>query len=230
MKRRPNSFDFIYAVRNTKLLCVPERLLDPFESTTIDYTLLTQPMDDPTRTRMRIGKLQVFPPRLVSPGDIGMQELDGFGAQAGRYLDFLRRHAAAIRLLRYSYRLRREEYREQLIDAPLAEVTERAEREFRHQANPRAALVVGVDEPWDVCILHLFMRMVQNSVPKALEEFETRAHAAANRSLPNAMIAEIEQAFAEAERDAAKIKPLGRLLKDKGVFDRYQDRFFALIK
>ena len=67
MKRGPNTFDFVYAVRNTRIVRAPERLLDPFDQTLVNYTLLAQPMDDPTKTRVREGKLQTFPPRLLLP-------------------------------------------------------------------------------------------------------------------------------------------------------------------
>lgn len=230
MPRRPSEFDFVYAVRHTKILCAPERLLDPFDATTIDYTLLTEPMDSPGQTRIREGKLQTFPPRLVLPGDLSTQELENFGEQAQRYLNFLQTHAAQIRILQYSYRLRREHYSETLLHESLDDVKERAKRSFERKANPAAALIVGVDEPWDVCVLHLFMRLVQASVPRTLREIERRAKADFREHLPGDDRTEIERAFAAAAKDASLIKPLGQMLKRKGLFDLYQDRFFALIR
>ena len=41
---------------------------------------------------------------------------------------------------------------------------------------------------------------------------------------------EVERAFAAAAKDPTLIKPLGRLLKEKGLFELYQDRFFALVR
>lgn len=229
MKRGPSEFDFVYAVRHTEILRAPKRLLDPFDQTTVSYTLLTQPMDDPTKTRVREGKLQTFPPRLLLPGDLSTQELEGFGAQAERYLAFLRAHAAQIRILRYSYRLRRETYSETLLSEPLEVVRDRAAAALERRADPMAALVVGVDEPWDVCLLHLFMRLVQASVPRAIHALEERAKASFRERVSGDDRAEIERAFEAAAKDAALIKPLGRLLKEKGLFELYQDRFFALL-
>lgn len=229
MKSNPTNFDFAYAVRHTQIVCAPERLLDPFDQTTIDYTLLTQPMDNPNKTRIREGKLQTFPPRLLLPGDLSTQELEGFGQQSQRYLDFLKERAANIRILRYSYRLRRESYQETLLSDPLEVVCERAKKAFRQRENAAAALVVGVDEPWDVCLLHLFMRLVQASIPRTLHALEKNAKAAFRERLPHDDRDEIERAFAAAAKDASLIKPLGRLLKSKGLFELYQDRFFALL-
>lgn len=223
-------FDFMYAVRNTSIVCAPKRLLDPFDQTTIDYTLLAQPMDDPHKTRVRIGKLQTYPPRLVLPDDLSVQELEGFGPQAERYLEFLKAHASKIRILRYSYRLKREKYTEHLLSEPLEVVKDRVKAELAETNNPYATLLVGVDEPWDVCLLHLFMKLVQASVPKALKQIDQRAQQFLRTHLPTEDQQEIERAFAAAAKDPTLIKELGKLLKSKGVFDLYQDRFFALIK
>ncbi len=229
MKRGPDAFDFAYAVRHTEIVRAPKRLLSPFDQTTVAYILLTQPMDDPTKTRVREGRLQTFPPRLLLPGDLSTQELEGFGPQAERYLEFLRSHAAQIRILRYSYRLRREAYSETLLSEPLEAVRARAAAALERRDDPMAALVVGVDEPWDVCLLHLFMRLVQASVPQAIHALEARAKASFRERVPGDDRAEIERAFAAAEKDASLVKPLGRLLKEKGLFELYQDRFFALL-
>lgn len=229
MKKQPSQFDFVYAVRHTEILRAPERILDPFDQTTIDYTLLAEPMDDPGKTRVREGKLQTFPPRLVLPGDLSTQELEGFGPQAQQYLEFLKAHASQIRILRYSYRLKREMYSETLLSEPIETVKSRVLASQQRQQNPYAAVVAGVDEPWDVCLLHLFMRLVQASVPRAIQAFDRRAKSDLRDRMPADERSEIERAFAAAEKDPSLIKPLGRLLKEKGLFDLYQDRFFGLL-
>ncbi len=228
--KRPTQFDFVYAVRHTKILCAPERLLEAFDQTSVKYTLLAEPMDNPNQTRVREGTLQTFPPRLMLPGDLSSQELEGFGEQARSYLEFLKTHAAHIRVLQYSYRLRRESYTETLLNEPLEAVRTRAEAAFARKQDPYAALVLGVDEPWDVCILHLFMRLVHASVPATIKALETRSKQDFRERLPGEARQEIEHAFAAAERDPSLVKQLGRLLKERGVFELYQDRFFALIR
>ncbi len=228
--KRPTNFDFMYAVRNTKIVCAPERLLDAFDQTSIRYTLLASPMDNPNQTRVREGILQTLPPRLVLPGAFSTQELEGFGPQAQEYLDFLKEHAEHIRVLQFSYRLRRESYSETLVSEPSEVVTERVKTAFKAKQNPSAALVVGVDEPWDVCLLHLFVRLVQASLPATLKSLEQREKAAFRERLPRDDRSEIERAFVAAERDPTLVKELGKMLKARGAFELYQDRFFGLLK
>lgn len=227
--RKPNEFDFVYAVRHTEILHAPKRILDPFDQTTIDYTLIAQPMDNPNQTCIREGKLQTFPPHLILPQDLFTQELEGFGQQAQKYLEFLQQHASRIRILRYSYRLRRETYRETIVNEPIDLIREQTLERHKASTNPYAALVQGVDEPWDVCLLHLFMKLVQASVPKALDAIEKRAKSNFKEQLPQSDRAEIERAFAAAEHDRTLVPRLGNLLREKGLFEVYQDRFFALL-
>ena len=61
------------------------------------------------------------------------------------------------------------------------------------------------------------------------DALEKNAKAAFRERLPHDDRDEIERAFAAAAKDASLIKPLGRLLKAKGLFELYQDRFFALL-
>ena len=41
---------------------------------------------------------------------------------------------------------------------------------------------------------------------------------------------DVEDAFARAERDPSLIRELGAFLRRQGVFERYQDRFFKLVR
>ena len=47
---------------------------------------------------------------------------------------------------------------------------------------------------------------------------------------PRAVREEVERAFEQAQENPALVKDLGALLQRHGVFDRYQDRFFKLVR
>ena len=55
-------------------------------------------------------------------------------------------------------------------------------------------------------------------------------HAGIRDGLPSGLRDEIEKGFQAASKDASLIKPLGKLLHDHGLFERFQDRFFELIQ
>jgi hypothetical protein len=41
---------------------------------------------------------------------------------------------------------------------------------------------------------------------------------------------QIERSFLKASRDASKLPELAELLKENGLFERYEDRFFAAVR
>jgi hypothetical protein len=48
--------------------------------------------------------------------------------------------------------------------------------------------------------------------------------------VPHGLREQIEGGFKAAATDASTIKALGGLLQKHGVFEQYEDRFFALVK
>ena len=48
--------------------------------------------------------------------------------------------------------------------------------------------------------------------------------------MQNSLTESIEQEFLQASRDALKINALAERLKQNGLWEQYEDRFFALVK
>ena len=88
-----------------------------------------------------------------------------------------------------------------------------------------AAILVGVDHPWEVCLLKLMTELVQDSAMSNIQDIrqqERDHHAQLHQSL--------EKAFLDASRDHTKVQALASLLKEHRLFDRYEDRFFAAVQ
>lgn len=221
--------DFWFAVKNTKLVLPPKRHLETFGNTLINYTLVCELMDTVGRIRIREGRLQGNQPQIITPTDYAQWVLDGFGAEAEKYLAWLRKHEDSLRILRYGYVLKQEAYSEEVVSGTLEEVTERVKKDVEARDQPFQAVVQGVDEPWDVCVMQMFWLLAKNSHPANVRELEERHMFEMRDRIPAGVKAEIEQAFRAAERDSTLVKDLGRLLQSHGVFEQYQDRFFALI-
>jgi hypothetical protein len=135
-----------------------------------------------------------------------------------------------VRILRYGYILKQEAFSEQVLTDTLAAVVARVKEAVEAKKDPFSAVIQGVDQPWDVCLVRFFWQMIQNSMQANIQEMNERRMFELREGVPMGVRDQIEQAFTAAERDSAMIKPLGRLLQQHGVFDRYQDRFFALVK
>ncbi len=230
MNKNPTDFDFWYAVNNTEILIPPRRHIETFGNTIINYHLVCGVMDDTGKVRVREGRMQALRPQIITPSTYANTMLEGFGEQAQQYLEWLKEHEDSIRVLRYGYTLKKEAYTEALITDTIEAVVERVVNEVGARNDPFAAVVRGVDEPWDVCLVKLFWRVIESSAGSNIRELQERHMFEIKDGIPRGVREDIEKAFAAARKDAALIKPLGKFLQDNGVFEQYQDRFFELVK
>ncbi len=230
MNKKPMQFDFWYAVNNTEILVSPQRHLETFGNTLINYTLISELMDSVGQVRVREGRMQAMRPQIITPAAYSSMILEGFGEQAEQYLEWLREHEDHVRVLRYGYTLKQEAFSEQVVTDKIESVVGRVKDAAAGKHDPFSAVIKGVDSPWDVCLIRLFWKTVQDSAQANIRELTERHLFEMRDGIPMAVREEIDQAFTRAEKDATLIKPLGKLLQDKGVFDHYQDRFFSLVR
>lgn len=217
-----SEFDFWYAITNTAIVVSPRRRLETFGATLIDYRLVTEPMDSVGQVRIREGRLQAHRPEILTPSHLLGAVIEGFeDSESERYLDWLRENERDLLILQYGFRIRRDAVREHCVTDRVEAVVDRIRREMRDQADPFAALLVGVDDPWEVCLLKLVVDLVQRSAP---------GHARELRADPHGYRHEIEEEFRAASRDRALIPRLADKLRKHGLFEAYQDRFFALAR
>lgn len=230
MDRKFRQFDFWYAVNNTEIVVPSRRHLETFGNTIIHYSLVSELMDDPQKVRVREGRMQAFRPQIIAPSAYSAIALEGFGEEARQYLEWLREHEDSVRVLRYGYTLKQESFSEQVVSDTLRAVLARVKADAAARNDPFAAVVRGVDEPWDVCLVRLFWQTIQDSAPANIRELHERRMFEMQDGVPAGVREEIERGFTAAARDARLIRPLGHLLQEHGVFEQYQDRFFSLVK
>ena len=230
MSKAPTPFDFWYAVNNTEIVLAPRRHIETFGNTLINYYLVSELMDSVTQVRIREGRMQAMRPQIVTPSAYSNMLLEGFGEQAEKYLEWLKEHEDHVRILRYGYTLKQEAFSEQVVTDTVDAVVERVKTDVAGKTDPFSAVVKGVDNPWDVCLVRLFWQVIQNSAQANFREMAARKLFELQDGMPAAIREEIEQAFQAATRDRNLVKPLGKLLQKHGVFDQFQDRFFALVR
>ena len=230
MSKRPTQFDFWFAVNNTEIVVPPKRHLETFGNTIINYYLVSELMDAIGKVRVREGRMQALRPLIFTPSSYSTSMLEGFGEQARQYLEWLKEHEDTVRSLRYGYTLKQEAFSEQVLSDTPEAVLERIKAEVANRKDPFSAIVKGVDDPWDVCLVRLFWTVIQNSAQMNIREMNERRMFEIEDGLPAGLREEIEKGFQAAAKDASLIKPLGRLLQESGVFEHYQDRFFNLVQ
>jgi len=224
VNRNPQ-FDFWYAVNNTEVISVPERRLETFGATMVNYHLVTELMDSVDKVRVREGKLKAFRPEIITPQSIDQMMLEGFGSEAGDYADWLHKHAQEMQILKYGFKVQKQEINDYILTDPLQSVVDRVKEQVAERGDPLDAVLVGVDRPWEVCLLKLMVELVQNSVAGNIQDIRQL-----QRDSKAQLHMQIEQAFLAASRDASKVPELAELLKRNGLFERFEDRFFAAVR
>ena len=216
------NFDFWYAVNNTDVLVRPKRQLESFGTTTIDYFLVTEPMDAVHQIRIREGRIHAYRPQIIAPEGLIESLLEGFSeSQSEDYLNWLRKNQRDLMLLKYGFKIRKEEVNTSLVHEKMEAVTDRLTAEIAERNQNLKALIRGVDEPWEVCLLKLMVEMVQESASLNATQLSRD---------PEGHHYEVNMAFQAANRDPSKIQELANLLKQRNLFEEYEDRFFSLVR
>ena len=225
------AFDFRYAVENTEILIPPTGRLETFGDTLVGYVLVSEAPDDVGRCKVRTGRMRMKRPLLLTPEAYAERSLEGFSDEARKYLEWLREHGQDVHVLRYGYSLSRESFSEQEVSRPAEAVLEDAARDVKARNDPWLALVRGVEDPWDVCLVRLFMETVSRSARHNIEDLARRriAEHPAGGVSPEVR-QRIEEAFAAAARDPSLRNRLGALLQEHDVFSAYEERFFNLFR
>ena len=164
---RDRTYDFLYAAEATRVLHAPTRALETFGTTSVNYHLLAELEDHPGKIRIREGRLQANKPEIITPERYVKDEFEGFGEMAKLYYDFLKQHEDEMKILKYGYRLRQEAFSEQIVTDSMESVAERVIRGVKEEA-----VIQGVDDPWDVCLMQFFWLHTKASVAHNMEDFK----------------------------------------------------------
>ena len=166
-------FDRWYAARRMREVLRPKSRLETFGSTLLNYSLVSELADRPGKVRVREGRLEAHPPRVVVP-DLDAITAEGFGEEARQYLEYLKAHEKSLRILSYGCHLRRDNFSEQILTGRTDAVARQVRDAVLERNDPFAAVLKGEDEPWDVSIIELWRREVVRSAKGNIADL--RAH------------------------------------------------------
>lgn len=218
-------FDFWYAVNNTELVITPTSRLETFGDTVVNYHLVCEQMDSIDKVVVREGQLKALKPKIITPQSLGQMDLEDFGQDAAQYADWLAQHGGDLKILQYGFRIQKQEIKEYVVTDRLDNVMDRVKAEVGAKDDPLSAILIGVDSPWEVCLLKLMVELVQHSAKGNIQDIRNQA-----ANFQNNLEESIERRFLEASRDPTGINALAEQLKQNGLWEKYEDRFFALVK
>ncbi|MCC5846550.1 MAG: hypothetical protein JJU29_00530 [Verrucomicrobia bacterium] len=226
-EKEPTPFDFWYAVQNTHILQMPRRDLETFGTTRIHYHLLTESMDTVDKVRVREGTLNAAQPQILLPDHFKTKNIEGFeDTETNRFLEWLKQNQPQMRFLQYGFTISKQDVSDTLLNDPLHVVQDNVMEAVKRRDQANSAVLLGVEKPWEVCLLKLMVDLVERSAAGHVSELQER------NLLPNPNLEAqaIEQDFVMAEQDFSRIPYLYKQLHRRGVFEEHQDRFFALVR
>src|SRR5438477_4241029 len=155
--------DFDYAIENTHVIVAPEQQIATFGSTSFNFYLISELMDHVDQVRVRNGKIHAERPQILTPEHYCRLLLEGFGEKAQRYVDQLREHARSIAVLRYGFQFRKTDVTERMFRDPIDAVVARTKSQVEDLQEPLSAIIQGVDDAWEVCLLKFTIDMIERS-------------------------------------------------------------------
>ncbi len=166
--------DFQYAIENTQVIVAPEHQIATFGSTSFRFYLISELMDQVNEVRVRDGRIHAERPQILTPDHYAKLLLEGFGDKAQRYIDQLRERTRNMAVLRYGFQFRKSDVTERTVRDSMETVIARTKRQVENSGEPLSAVIQGVDDAWEVCLLKFTVDMIERSSGGNVGDFKRR--------------------------------------------------------
>jgi hypothetical protein len=123
---------------------------------------------------VRDGRIHAERPQILTPEHYCRLLLEGFGDKAERYVEQLRERARNIAVLRYGFQFRKTDVTEKTTRDSIDTVIARTKSQVEHSEEPLSAVIQGVDDAWEVCLLKFTIDMIERSSGGNLGDFRKR--------------------------------------------------------
>lgn len=221
------------AVRETRVIRHPAQTLSTFGTTVIKYYLITEPSyvdvnplaGDDSETVIREGVVRAEKPQVVTP--YYLSNLEGFGENAEKYFrDLIEAYGSNAPGILYAYKNQAMETSvvSGQLRAVMSSLTERLDKEGRKLE----AVIHGVDDLWDVSLMKFIFELTNTSVQSNASEMRTSGLLDIQGNVPRDAHRQIQHLLEEAKRGNISPGDVHTELERWGLFEEYEDRFFAL--
>ena len=226
--------DLIKAVQKTRVARKPLQYLDTFGTTIINYYVITEPIysdidELKKETVVRTGRVNSGKPEIVTP--TYALNLKGFSSEAYKYLEFIS-DKFGVNSPGVLYQYKNEPGKINILNGSVEEVSNNIIKELNTKKDKLTAVIVGVDELWDVSLLKFIHDFTSESLVSNVNEFNSRGllqPQAQFGGVPKAAVQRIEILFNQVAFGADP-EILKKELDRWGLFDHYEERFLNLFK
>ncbi len=214
-----------YALKKTRIIRMPKQSISTFGVTRINYYALSK---IGVNSRIREGKVISEKPKIINPFSI-LDIFEGFGDDGNKFSEeIFNMFGKNPRILNYKFK--NEPNNAYKSSFSISDISEKIEREIERKNNNLAAIIICDDRVWQISIMKFIVDMALKSAGENIADFEKKGLFADKKGIPTYVKNKIEYFFKESAKDKKKIKELGKILTDYGLFKEYEDRFFSLYK
>ena len=226
--------DLIKAVQKTRVARKPLQHLATFGTSIINYYVITEPIysdidELKKETVVRTGRVNSGKPQIVTP--TYALNLKGFSSEAYKYLEFIS-NKFGVNSPGVLYQYKNEPGKINILNGSVEEVSNNIIKELNTKKDKLTAVIVGVDELWDVSLLKFIHDFTSESLVSNVNEFNSRGLLQPQDQfggVPKAAVQRIEILFNQVGFGADP-EILKKELDRWGLFDHYEERFLNLFK
>ena len=226
--------DLIKAVQKTRVARKPLQHLATFGTSIINYYVITEPIysdidELKKETVVRSGRVNSGKPQIVTP--TYALNLKGFSSEAYKYLEFIS-NKFGVNSPGVLYQYKNEPGKINILNGSVEEVSNNIIKELNTKKDKLTAVIVGVDELWDVSLLKFIHDFTSESLVSNVNEFNSRGLLQPQDQfggVPKAAVQRIEILFNQVGFGADP-EILKKELDRWGLFDHYEERFLNLFK
>ncbi len=221
--------DLWFAAKSTQIVYMPPKLLETFGESSVNYLIFSEDMDSPEKIRLRKGIVSAARPRIITPHYFMKNALENFGPEARKYFAEVLNSRDTARFMEYGLAFEKKEYNEELLSGQIMELASQAAKEAQDNISELRGVIIAVDDTWEISLLHFITELVKRSVPHHAREMSRKGLLDIGGGMPIAVRNELDQDF-DACDTLNKAHNLAAKMRDYGVFDEFEDRFYELYK
>ena len=225
---------FLKVLMNTVVVKLPRQTLASFGTSVITYNMVTRPLyqtlDADKRTEeavLRRGTVKAERPQIVTPRFLS--RAPGFGDEAQEFMrELISRGQADDPGILYTYS--HEPVQLEIISSRPEEVAERISQRIDRESRPLEAVILGVDELWDVSLMKFIFDLTNSSVPTNAADFMRSGRLKIDNGVPMDARLRIGESLLQVRNGNLDPAVLHEELEACQLFDEYQDRFFQALR
>jgi hypothetical protein len=112
-------------------------------------------------------------PRVLAPSYLSRMIVEGFGSNAREFAEWLEGQEN-FHVLRYGFTLKKTDFSEEIVRKPMEELVSDLEESIRREDDPLNALIEGVDDSWEICLMKFTTDLIRRSAGENMSEWKRR--------------------------------------------------------